>query len=1484
MAILLLLFIILVLVFSIPAIQTRLGHYFTNKLNKKYQTNINVGRVGLQYNGDVELKDVYIEDYKKDTLISVKELNTSILNFRNLANSKLAFGDIDLYGVYFHIKTYKGETETNLDKFVASFDDDKRRSETNNFLMSSSDVSIYNGRFLMTDENKEKPNILNFKKLNINATNFLINGSNVDMRVNTLSFEGRQGLQMENLTTNFSYTISGMTFDNLNIKTGNSRLKGSLQFIYDRENLRYFTDKVQLKAKFTEADVALDEVNRFYSEFGEKQRAKFTGEFYGTLNNLEVKNLRLDTSRRSKIYGDVEFKNLFDNAKENFSMQGRFDNLTSNYNDLREIMPNLLGKSIPSTFEKFGDFTINGVTNITPTSIDADIEIETEIGFVKSDLVMTKINDIDNASYQGNLVFDSFGLGVLLDNPKFGDTSFDLDVKGKGFKAENINTKIHGDVFLLQFNNYTYRDIDVAGILRNNVYEGKLFCNDENLKLDFDGLADFSDGLYAFDFVANVTHSDLKALNFVKNDSLALFKGRVDMKMSGSSPEDAEGSLAFKDTHYQNEHDDYYFQDFAITSTFQDSLRYVSVNSPDIIEGDMTGKFKFKDLGKLFQNALGSYYRNYTPIEVERNQFADFNFKIYNKIIEVFYPNIELGKNTYIKGRVESDEKGFQLTFNSPEIRFFEYFVSKINVQMDNKNPLFNSMVEIDSINTKYYKASKFNLVNVTLKDTLYMRTEFRGGKGNRDAFNLNFYHTINQENQSVVGIKPSDITFKENTWYINRDDDMFNRLTFSKSLSEFEIEDIVMTHDNEEMRLSGVLLDSTSKDLTLNFKNVNLDHVTPELDSIKLGGRINGKLNVLQKKGIYLPSSTITIDSFEVNDFILGDFNANIEGNENLTEYTIEASIKDDFSQSFKAVGGINIGQTKPVIDLNLALSKFNLSPLSPLGKDVMTNIRGLATGNVKVTGALDHPSYDGALQLENAGLTINYLNVDYGLSKGAMVRLVGQSFQFKQIGITDTVHNTKGLLEGSITHNNFSEWELNLGITTPRLLVLNTEETEDSLYYGTGFMGGEATIVGPTDQLVISVEAETKEGTVFKIPLNDTESIGDNTFVHFLSPEEKKAKAEGKEVGYTDIGGLELDFELDVNQNAEIELIMDKNSGSTIRGRGVGGLLIEINTNGKFNIYGDFSVFEGVYNFLFGGIIQKQFIVEPGGTLAWDGNPFSAQININAIYKTQANPSPLLDNPINKSIPVNVEIHLTDRLEKPELDFQFSFPTVNSTVNSELQYRLESAEERSNQALFLLSTGGFSSGINNITPYGNMTERLSGIVNNLLSGGANSLLTDGDNKVNIGLNYKVGQNTPEYQTGDELGLTLQTQINDRILINGNVGVPIGGVSETVIAGDIEIQFLVNEDGTLRLKMFNRENSIQNFGEEIGYTQGLGISYSVDFDTFNELVNKLFKGKVKMSKSNEIDQNEKIQDSISNPLPDFIDLESDSPVKSSSD
>ena len=96
--------------------------------------------------------------------------------------------------------------------------------------------------------------------------------------------------------------------------------------------------------------------------------------------------------------------------------------------------------------------------------------------------------------------------------------------------------------------------------------------------------------------------------------------------------------------------------------------------------------------------------------------------------------------------------------------------------------------------------------------------------------------------------------------------------------------------------------------------------------------------------------------------------------------------------------------------------------------------------------------------------------------------------------------------------------------------------------------------------------------------------------------------------------------------------------------------------------------------------------------------------------------------------------------------------------------------------------------------------------------------------------------------ETDGRFVATISSKINDRVTINGKLGVPFGGINQSAVVGDVEVLFRVNEDGTLNLRLFNKENDINYVGQGIGYTQGLGVSYAVDFDSFKEFVNKIFK------------------------------------------
>ena len=156
-----------------------------------------------------------------------------------------------------------------------------------------------------------------------------------------------------------------------------------------------------------------------------------------------------------------------------------------------------------------------------------------------------------------------------------------------------------------------------------------------------------------------------------------------------------------------------------------------------------------------------------------------------------------------------------------------------------------------------------------------------------------------------------------------------------------------------------------------------------------------------------------------------------------------------------------------------------------------------------------------------------------------------------------------------------------------------------------------------------------------------------------------------------------------------------------------GVGGNIKHTNTdinykNKKFDLHihplwESRYVTEGRDNFAGNGTasIATEFNYKNFAVIPWAAKGISSdysELNLNAIYKTTANPSVLLDNPTaNSKIDVDVYVDLKEQLIQPELKFRIEFPNVSSTLKSELEYKLQNEEQKQTQALFLLASNSF-------------------------------------------------------------------------------------------------------------------------------------------------------------------------------------------------
>ena len=1437
------LFLLLIIVLlSTSYVQTKLAKYATTSINEDFGTDLLIQKVDLSFLGTVQLKGIEIRDHHKDTLIFVNRLSTSVLNVKKILDGDVKLKSISLENAHFYMKSYKNEPNDNLAVFIDSFDTDiPKDSLRKPFVLETSNIYVSNLNYKLTNENDTNPLKYSATKIGGSLQNFSIVGPEVKANIRGLYFTESNGLNVTNLTTDFLYSLSAMRFNKTILETKSSKIKGDILFTYNRDELKDFNNKVEIKANFKKSAFSIRDFKKLYSEISGNDVLNFTGNITGTLNDLKIQNLYLNSKNGIKVSGDFAILNSI-NTDKPFLFKGDLENVSATFLELKNLLPNVLGNTMSPELSRLGRFDLKGVVRVNSEEVIANVNLNSEIGTVRSDFKIQNRGNIDFAIYKGNVAFSNFDLGVFINNPMLGRFTLEGNVNGRGFQSATINTSFDGAIAAIEFKNYTYSNMEVEGTYQNNKLNGNLLIDDDNFKMNIKGLADLSSSTHKFDFDATIASLNLKETNLFTRDSIAILKGKITLDVAGNTFDDIFGNATFKDVYYTNPEKEFRFQEFHVSSFLKEDIKRIEVSSKDIANGFLSGNFTFSELLPVAQNALGSIYTNYKPYKVAKNQFLDFNFTVYNQIVNVFFPEIYIHDKTKVKGKVVSNKSQLKLNITSPRIEVYGNEIKDVKLLTDNQNPLFNTSLTASELNTKYYKLSKLNFLNRTDNDTLYFKSVFEGGKFNNEEFNLDFYYTINPKGKSVVAFQESSFNFRENVWKINPNNQYPDKVTFDINTNEFNFSQFEITSKEQKIEFSGSLQGNSEKLLQADFTKVNLESFLPDIDSLALKGVFSGNLDFVQKEGVYKPEAIVLIKDFEINEFKQGDLALNIVGDNSYEKYNVVVSLKNEKVKSIAASGILDFSSKKPLIDLNVLLEGFSLNAFSPMGKNVLSAIRGKASGEFQLSGFVGNPEMQGMLRLKNAGMLFPYLNIDYNFDGESIITLEGQSFRLENINLLDTKHGTKGVLQGEITHQNFNQWFLNLEIVTNNLLVLDTEDAEEAQYFGTGFLKGTASISGLTDQLTIDVNGSTQPGTVFVVPLKDIETVNSYKLIHFKSDTLKVADRQ-KELAKDALKGLSLNINLEVTKAAKMQVVIDEVYGSQLTGFGSGTIDIQINTRGKFNIFGDYTIDNGVYDFKYGGFVNRPFAIQKGGTVSWNGNPYEANLNVSAVYKARANPSTLLQN-FNSSR--NIEVDLVTKItgglfsSKQELDIELA--NVDPSIATELEFILNdnNVNEKTTQFISLLTFGSF---VNPDKINFDSTSAITTTASNAITAAFSSLMNSPDSKFKFGVDYVQGvdnSDTDRLDIDNQVDVSVSTNLNDRIIINGKVGVPVGAKTQSSVIGEVKVEVLLNKEGNFRGVIFNRQNEIQYSTEEEGYTQGVGLSYQVNFNTFSEFLEKI--------------------------------------------
>ena len=388
-----------------------------------------------------------------------------------------------------------------------------------------------------------------------------------------------------------------------------------------------------------------------------------------------------------------------------------------------------------------------------------------------------------------------------------------------------------------------------------------------------------------------------------------------------------------------------------------------------------------------------------------------------------------------------------------------------------------------------------------------------------------------------------------------------------------------------------------------------------------------------------------------------------------------------------------------------------------------------------------------------------------------------------------------------------------------------------------------------GGNNALTVDARLTTGYNTTFTYVTGITAEATNNQFITFVDKTPKRIQDDVKTdfYHYTDAQQVEedegppMDFRInmliDVTPDATMKVIMDPVAGDNITARGNGNFQVSYYNKGDFLMFGNYIIDQGMYKLSMQEIIRKDFILQSGSTVTFTGDPYLANLDVQAVYTVNSVSLSDLstDASLNQStVKVNCLMNLTGSLASPTIKFDLELPTV-SEEDRELVRSATSTEEQMNtQIIYLLGIGKFYA-----YDYDENANQSSSATSSLafstLSGQLNNMLSQVmENKNwNIGANFSTGQEG--WSDVEAVAILSGRLLNNRLIINGNFGYRENVMTNTNFVGDFEAIWLLTKNGDFRLRGYNQTND-RYFTKSTLTTQGIGFIYKKDFNKWSEL------------------------------------------------
>lgn len=1436
------LFIATAVLLLFPPIQTGVVGWLSQKASEELGTEVSIGRVAISLRGQLVLERIFIEDLDGDTLVAAGSLRVKGLRIHPV-DHVVSMGGLDLEGGRFALRTPLGEVKSNLTLLLDQLASSDTTTSGEDWTIRCRRFDIAELHFTYHNTNTTPiPFGVDFEHIDVTHAHIAgrgleVIGDSIVADLYRFQLNERSGLVVDELSGRAAVSGRAIRIQDLRLRTPYSSAAGELNFFSEGwVDYNDFNERVRMRIDLDTAHVDFSDIALFAPDLeGIHYPVEASGQVRGTIAELKGRNMRIAFGARSQFVGNAELSGLPDIT--NTFMVLDIDELDTHPDDLvaLPVPPFTSGMrlELPAEVHRLGRIGFSGNFTGFLRAFTTYGRTTTALGILNTDVSYERDTISDLFTIKGRVVSPGFDIGPIAGTSTLGPLATDLRIQAKGRTFKALQADLEGTIPMLTVNGRAITGITTKGRLERDLFNGEITTTDEKLKLHFKGLADIRGRWPQVDFKAELEHMDLNALGFV--DAPGYNSLKMEVAASGRfSPDSLLGSLTATDISYCVGTTDHELGDVVLRSGRGAGRNIVELEA-DFAKARVEGTFQPTHLPDLVTNtiysvfpALGNDVRY-----VQADQQFTFSVVTGNSdaVLDLVLPELYIAPGSMVKGSIDSRSFDIDLTAKVPLLVYGD-------VRMDSVEVIADKAVDVLAFAIRSTKQ--------TYKDsTWFAGSEFRG-VAYQDEIQLDCgWKTSNSGTNGhfdiigqVRGLRSIDLELQPSVLHFGRGNWSNTRTALIViDSTTVSVDSLVLFNAHQRVALTGVISKDRTRSMAFALDEVDIANFESLLGGPAITGRIGGEGELFDLYGTPYLTSYLCADSVRVEDKPVGDLRFHAGWSEQSGSVQLNGELTRGPLKALDFVGSME-PKNNNKLDVDLVFDKFDLTFIDPYLPEGISDIQGRVSGTVDVSGHLDHPMVNGVVDLDKAGLRIDYLNTLYTFSH--KVKIAPDMFALDLVTVYDEEGNS-ARIGGTILHDGLRDWNFNFWGDLKDLMVMNTTVANNSLYYGKAFANGEIEVSGSVDRLEITVDASTGPGTYIHFPVGGSTEVSDVGFVRFV--ESDTVDLDGPAV---DLTGIILDLKTRVTPDARFELIFDPTIGDIMSGRGRGNIEMTVSQTGEFRMRGQVEVTDGEYLFTLRNVVNKRFEVIPGGSIYWYGDPLDARLDLQAQYRVRA---PLYDimfeknDAYKKRVPVDVVMQLRDKLMNPEIGFDVRMPTVDDNIRTQVNSVLSTEQERNRQVFALIvlnrfvqpqnmaSNGAPGSGGNVLGATG--SELLSNQVSNWLS----KLSDDFD----LGVNYRPG----DAITQDELEVAMSTELfNERLLLSTNVGVSYGAQTATNnggLIGDFQLEYLLTPEGRLRAKAFSVSNDRNlNRSDQAPTTQGAGVAYREEFSTLGELWQKV--------------------------------------------